>query len=299
MEMRLRKVRRQARQALRGRLWQTGVVFLLWAVTWGAVSLGDRAVFYFAGERLGWSGGGGTPAGGWLSAASGTLWVTLATAAVRAILLTPLRAGATAWFAALADGWTRPLGTLFWPYGNRVWLRSLVVRLYTGLLTGAVTLVPLAGLGVSLWLLRERLARLPPRELAVAVSVAGVSAALWLLMARAYSQRFSMAVFLLGPDHGYTAAGAIRRSEQYTRGHRWRLVGLDLSFLPWFAACLLVFPIPYVLPYYAASRARYFSYLARLRSRPTGVREAARSGRPRQHSDNRERVTTYGKEHRV
>lgn len=285
-----RKLKYQARRALRGRLWQAQTVFLLWGLTWGAVSLGDRAAFLLAGERLGWS-PGAVPAGGWLSAATGTLWVTLAAAVVRTILLTPLWAGAAAWFAALVEGRSRPLGTVFWPYGNRVWLRSLGVRLYTGLLTGVVTFLPLLGMAASLWLLRGRLARLSTRELALAIGGVGTAVVIWLLIAWTYRQRFAMAVYLLGPDHGLTAREAIRRSVRDTRGHRWRLARMDLSFLPWLAACLLVLPILYVLPYYTASRVRYFAYLAR--------RGAEKRVRIYQTDSKKERVTAYGKEHRV
>lgn len=265
--MKLRRMaKRQARKALRDHKGEGAAVFLLWGMMWGLVSLADRGIYLLAGcsptAPL-------TPEAALISA------ITLV---LRVILLAPLGAGAAAWFAALAGGWTRPVSTIFWAYGNRVWLRSLWVRVSAAFFTGTVALVPLAGAGFSLWLLRERLAALPAKDQALTAALAGVAGLGWLLVAWAYHQRFAMALFLLGPDYGCTAAEAITLSAEYTWGHRWRLVWLDLTFLPWFASCLLIFPALYVLPYYAAARARYFSVLVRRRR---GARGRALSGASR------------------
>lgn len=252
----VRTARHQGKKALRGHWREAAALFLLWGMMLVLVTLADQGVYRLA----------GCSAKSPLDPEAALL--TLITLVLRVILLAPLGAGAAAWFAALAGGWTRPVSTIFWAYGNRVWLRSLGVSLYSGLFTATVTLVPLAGEGLSLWLLRERLGALPPREQLLAWSLAGAAALLWLLIARACCQRLAMARFLLGPDYGYSAAEAIALSGEYTRGFRWRLVLLDLSFLPWFAACLLGFPALYVLPWYAASRARCFRILLHRRSRP-------------------------------
>ncbi|MCI9666102.1 MAG: DUF975 family protein [Angelakisella sp.] len=265
--MRLRRaVKQQARRELKGRLWQGVLVFFLWGLAWGMVSFLDRAAFHLARSALERFG-------------QGVLWVTIATMGLRTLLLVPLEAGVTTWFAALVQGWTRPLTTVFWAYGNRVWLRSLGVRLHAGLVSWGTALIPLAGEGFSLWLLREKLARLPPRELMLALGLAGGAAVAWLLFAWTYSQRFAMAVFLLGPDYGCSAADAIALSVEYTRGHRWELVRMSLSFLPWLLACPLVLPALYLLPYYTASRVGYFTRLAR-RACPAGSGEMERPLRP-------------------
>ena len=158
------------------------------------------------------------------------------------------------------------------------------MRLYAGAATGAVALLPLAGLGSAVWLLRHRLAALSPEHRALAAALTGVAAALWLLAAAAYAKRFSMAVLLLGPDYGCTAAEAIALSAECTRGYRWRLVWLDLTLLPWLASCLLVLPAVYALPYCAACRVGYSRYLYR------------RMLRKRQRQKGRDRD---GTEHRV
>jgi len=254
-----RRIKRQARDALRGRLPSAAALFLLWGLAWGLVELGDKASFYLLGRRLDWLGGGEAA---W-AVHPAALGATAAVMAVRLVFLTPLRAGAVTWFDGLANRRQRPLGTLFWPYGNRVWLRSLGVRLYAGAATGAVALVPLAALGGGVWLARDRLAALTPERRALAAALAGTAAGVWLLAAAAYGKRFSMANFLLGPDYGCSAAEAIDLSSRCTWGHRWRLVWMDLTFLPWLASCLLVAPVLYVAPYYAACRVGYSRYLYR------------------------------------
>lgn len=269
----IRAARRQGKKALRGRHREAAALFLLWGMMWGLVSLADRGVYRLA----------GFPPDAPLTREAAL--ITAITLVFRAALLAPLGAGASAWFAALAEGRTRPVTTVFWAYGNRVWLRALGVRLYTGFAVGAVTLLPLAGAGFSLWLLRGRLEALPPRERTLALAGAGGAALLWLLAARAYAQRFAMARFLLGPDYGCTAGEAIDLSAACTRGYRWRLVGLDLTFLPGFAACLLVLPALWVLPRYAACRARCFTVLYRRaladrRPRERPAREPLAGGRP-------------------
>lgn len=268
-----RKIKRRAKDALRGRLPRAAVLFLLWLLAWGLVELGDKAVFHLLGRGLGWP--GGPP--GWMVRPA-ALGATAAALAVRLMLLTPLRAGAVTWFDGLMNRRERPLGTLFWPFGNRVWLRSLGVRLHAGAATGAVALLPLAALGGGLWLLRGRLAALTPEGRALAATLAGVAAGGWLLVAAAYGKRFSMANFLLGPDHGCTAAEAVALSVRCTRGYRWRLVWMDLTFLPWLAACLLVVPAFYALPYYAACRVGYSRYLYRRRARAASPQTTERNG---------------------
>ena len=254
-----REIKRRARKALKGRLPGAVALFLLWALAWTAVDLGDRATFRLLELRLDWWTEEGTvrPA---------AFFATLAALLARLVLLTPLRAGAVTWFDGLVNRRQRPLGTLFWPYGNRVWLRSLGVRLYAGAVTGAVALLPLVALGGGLWLFRDRLAALTPEGRALAAALLGTTAAGWLLAAWTYGKRFSVANYLLGPDHGCSAAEAIALSVRCTRGYRWRLVWMDLTFLPWLAACLLVLPALYAAPYYAACRVEYSRYLCRRRA---------------------------------
>lgn len=249
-----REIKRRARKALKGRLSGAAALFLLWALAWLLVDLADRASFRLLDLRLGWMAGEE-------AVRPAAVFATLAALGVRLVLLVPLRAGAVTWFDGLVNQRQRPLYTLFWPYGNRVWLRSLGVNLYAGAVTGAVALLPLAALGGGLWLFRGRLAALTPERRALAAALAGTAAGGWLLAAWTYGKRFSAANFLLGPDHGCSAAQAVALSVRCTRGCRWQLVWMDLTFLPWLASCLLVLPAFYAVPYYAACRVEYSRYL--------------------------------------
>lgn len=260
-----KKIKRRAREAIKGRLPGAIALFLLWVLAWAVIDLTDRASFRLLELRLGWQSGEGT-------ARPAAFLATLAALWVRLLLLTPLRAGAITWFDGLANRRQRPVHTLLWPYGNRVWLRSLGVRLYAGAVTWAVTLLPLAVLSGGLWLIEARLAALTPERRALIAALSGTAAGGWLLAAWTYGKRFSVATFLLGPDYGCTAREAIDLSTRCTRGYRWRLVWMDITFLPWFASCLLVVPAFYAIPYYTACRVEYSRYLYnRYRRRAAGI----------------------------
>lgn len=260
-----KKIKRRAREAIKGRLPGAIALFLLWVLAWAVIDLTDRASFRLLELRLGWQSGEGT-------ARPAAFLATLAALWVRLLLLTPLRAGAVTWFDGLANRRQRPVHTLLWPYGNRVWLRSLGVRLYAGAVTWAVTLLPLAVLSGGLWLIEARLAALTPERRALIAALSGTAAGGWLLAAWTYGKRFSAATFLLGPDYGCTAREAIDLSTRCTRGYRWRLVWMDITFLPWFASCLLVVPAFYAIPYYTACRVEYSRYLYnRYRRRAAGI----------------------------
>ena len=59
--------------------------------------------------------------------------------------------------------------------------------------------------------------------------------------------RYALTYYLLAdhPDHG--AAAAVRRSVELTRGWKWELFKLDLSFLGWELLDLLLYTLALVL----------------------------------------------------
>jgi hypothetical protein len=258
MVMKLRRhIKRQARAALAGHLSAAACLFLVWALVWGAVSFVDGAVFRLMGYRLEWSGGAGRD---WLTG-EGAVTSSLVLLVVRMVFLIPLKVGALGWFSALAADKPEPVRELFRPFRSRLWLRSLGAALYTGAVSWGVALAPLGAAGAALWPLRRRLGELPPPAIALLAAVGGVAAMAWLLAARAFAQRYAMVPVLLGPEYGRTVRQAVALSVECTQGHRWRLLWMDLTFLPWFAACLLVAPALYALPYYTASRVCYSRFL--------------------------------------
>lgn len=74
------------------------------------------------------------------------------------------------------------------------------------------------------------------------------------------SYRYNAAYFLLMDYPQLTAHQALKLSVAITKGHRWKLFVLDLSFLPWFLLGYLTLGILFIwkLPYIEATRARAY-----------------------------------------
>ena len=53
-----RKIKRRAREALRGSVRRASLLLFLWLLAWQAVDLGDRVSFHLLGRQLGWGGAG-------------------------------------------------------------------------------------------------------------------------------------------------------------------------------------------------------------------------------------------------
>lgn len=72
--------------------------------------------------------------------------------------------------------------------------------------------------------------------------------------------RYYAAIFLLMDYPQLTARQALKLSVTITKGHRWKLFVLDLSFLPWRLLCYLTLGILLIwkLPYIQATRARAY-----------------------------------------
>lgn len=72
--------------------------------------------------------------------------------------------------------------------------------------------------------------------------------------------RWCLVPFIVADDPSVTGIEALRRSAALTKGQRWELFVLDLSFLGWFALGALCFGIGvyFVMPYYLATWAQLF-----------------------------------------
>lgn len=84
------------------------------------------------------------------------------------------------------------------------------------------------------------------------ISLVYVAVALFIL-----SYRYRMLFFILMSDVQVTARQALRQTSAMTRGHRWQLFCLDLSFLPWMllgvltCGVVLIWKLPYMITTYA------------------------------------------------
>lgn len=71
-------------------------------------------------------------------------------------------------------------------------------------------------------------------------------------------QKYSRAEFLLAAYPSLSAADAVKLSRMRPNGEDRKIVLFKLSFLPWFAACIFILPLPFVLLYYKQSITCYF-----------------------------------------
>ena len=74
--------------------------------------------------------------------------------------------------------------------------------------------------------------------------------------------RYSMAIFILLDDPNKGALQCIRESKEMTRGHKWELFVLDLSFLGWIILSVIPFVALFTLPYMGVVRANYYNVLS-------------------------------------
>ncbi len=71
-----------------------------------------------------------------------------------------------------------------------------------------------------------------------------------------YKTYFAFQIMCDNPEISPTQA--LNLSKRMTNGHKSELFVLDLSFIPWAIACVVVFPIIYVAPYYMTTQALYY-----------------------------------------
>ena len=256
-----RATRLWARQLLRGHLGM-GIALLLGGFLLAAAAGFLPLLLDFAAERAvaaipsftNAAGGGEGPAAAlrWAKAGSMVLLFPLA-----ALLCAPLRLGREAWYFGGADGRKRGgKRVLFWlqPRWALKASRFLMALYLRKLLWAALYLLP-GGflLGGTLWQ-----ARAGVMDLTLFLSAAGGGAALLLLGLAFYLptvRRYALVPAILAKQPRCKLRNALRLSAARMDGHGAALLRFELSFLPWLALCLLVFPAVYVLPWYTQSRA--------------------------------------------
>lgn len=161
-------------------------------------------------------------------------------------------------FSLEAPRGDRRVGNVFAPmkkgnYGaamKGMFLRTLFMFLpmLAPLVLNAVLVVSLIvgnGVGVAMWI----------QTLVSAIVYIAAYAAVLVL-----NYRWCLVPFVVADDPSVTGIEALRRSAALTKGQRWELFVLDLSFLGWFALGALCFGIGvyFVMPYYLATWAQLF-----------------------------------------
>ncbi|NOU67140.1 DUF975 family protein [Paenibacillus sp. LMG 31461] len=77
------------------------------------------------------------------------------------------------------------------------------------------------------------------------------------------SYAYSMVPYILGDNPTIGRKRAVQLSNQMTRGHKWRMFVLDLSFIGWFLLGTLALGVGvlFVLPYYNSTKAELYVVL--------------------------------------
>ena len=75
------------------------------------------------------------------------------------------------------------------------------------------------------------------------------------------SYAYSMAFYILAENSDMTAREALRKSKEITKGHKWDLFVLELSFIPWILLVTITCGIAaiYVVPYMDLTIANFYN----------------------------------------
>ena len=85
--------------------------------------------------------------------------------------------------------------------------------------------------------------------------------------------RYSQAFYILLDDPDKGALQCLRESKAMTRGYKWKLFVLDLSFIGWNLLTIVPFVSIFVSPYYGVTRAMYYNSLSGWRKESEPVYE--------------------------
>ena len=74
---------------------------------------------------------------------------------------------------------------------------------------------------------------------------------------------YSMAFFIYNDDNSKSWSQCLKESQELTKGHKWELFVLDLSFIGWYIVGSFIFGIGtlWVTPYHQATKAQYYESL--------------------------------------
>lgn len=186
--------------------------------------------------------GGLAAVGGGLFAAAKALWLFVLVIIV-GLLYSVLEAGYIKYCLDVSRNRPASYSTLFEFVGQP--FRFIGLGLLTGLVSGAVSLVTSLATGL--------LAAIPLLSIGVYLAALVVTAYITL--------GFSLAFWVAVDRPELGIVDCMRESWQLMAGRRWEYFVLQLSFILWVFACILIVPIFWVNPYMEITIANYYSLL--------------------------------------
>ncbi|MCL2195717.1 MAG: DUF975 family protein [Oscillospiraceae bacterium] len=174
-----------------------------------------------------------------------------------ALLVAPLRVGREAWYFGGADARKRTVKRVTFWLQPRWALKAagFVISLRLRKLLWALLFFVPGGflLGGTLWQAQQS-------NLDIALFIAALAGGVVLLLVGAgfYAatvQRYALVLPILAKQPRCKLRNAVRLSCARTNEQCAALLRYKLSFLPWYLLCMLVVPLPFVLPYLAQARA--------------------------------------------
>ena len=134
--------------------------------------------------------------------------------------------------------------------GTRIWVKVIVLYVIMTIYTCLWTY--LFSIPVSYILIVDTLMKNQtyPGQIAIMMLLVYIGLVMFLV-----SYRYRMSFFMLMDDPEISARQAIRRAGMICKGHRIKILLLDLSFVPWILLCVLTCGVLFVwkLPYMAAT----------------------------------------------
>lgn len=197
------------------------------------------------------------------------IWVVTAVVLLLTVLLImPLTVGMKSWYYQLGGGQRGDFSTAFRYYEQAgLYAKSILLKLalFFRKLVWFVLLffIPaaLAWLCMVYLVMSYPLTGWEAAGLSFGFMAVGVLSVLALAAFLLVTRRYQLAVYLFVEDPEKKLHRAIRTSVKYTKGYRGQLLLFQLSFIGWWALCVLIVPFFYVYPYYHASEALLGRYL--------------------------------------
>jgi uncharacterized membrane protein len=229
---------------------------------------------------------GGMLTGFWLFAVLIGLVIGLAGAAYQIFVSPVIHVGGNCWYSRSRESAATPtIGMVFSLFKKGKYLKTVGSMLWMSLflfLWGLIAAIPLLvgvtwvivqyigsifdwqGFGMPYWLYGW-FGSSEAAMLGVFMLIMLASGLLTLpVIIKTFSYRMTPWILADNPQIGYKRA--LKLSMQLTRGHKWRMFVLDLSFIGWFLLGLLAcgIGVMFVTPYYQAVQAELYARLRRL-----------------------------------